>query len=80
MKLYDVLSIPAVYEIRGRKRILNHQFFGHCRIYHIGDFNFVIYVRGTTKVVSPDHLEEPILLREGVYLASHPAPSVNGVD
>ena len=77
-RLYDIKD--TITKVFGRRKILNHQFFGDCRIYHIGNFNFVIIVSGITKVVSPDHLEEPILLREGVYIASHPAPSVNGVD
>lgn len=79
MRLYDILNLPSA-QIVGRRKILNHQFFGNCGIFHIGNFSFVIFVRDTTYVVSPDHLDRPIVLGNGVYLASHPAPSVNGVD
>lgn len=81
MKLYDIMSYPSVSQIVGRKRIFNHQFFGDCKIYNINkNFDFLLFVRDITYVVSPDHIDNPIILGNGFYFASHPEPTPVGVD
>ena len=81
-KLIDIMDI--ITNVNGRRKIFNHQFFGYCRIYYIGNsdgnYNFVVIVKDTTKVVSPNHLEKPFELKKGIYLASHPEPILEGVD
>ena len=79
-KLHNLSLNEVVYSIIGRRKILNHQFFGNCRIYRLRNYEFIIFVRDTTYVVSPDHLEEPLELEQDIYLASHPEPTLNGVD
>lgn len=71
--------------VPGRRKVYNHQFFGDCRIYHVEGGLWLVGCFGNneTKVVSPDHLDEPIELRgdeEGRwYLVGHPLPE-SGID
>lgn len=66
---------------------------GEVRIYHLpipyipepevhGDptqLQWLVWVPGEAKVVSPDHLDEPLYLPRGLYWAAHPRPH-KGVD
>lgn len=69
--------------VSGRRKVYNHQFFGDCRIYHVEGGLWLVGCFGDdgTKVVSPDHIDEPIELRgdaEGRwYLVGHPLPEGN---
>jgi len=70
-----------------RRRIFNHQFFGDCDIFWVRAPNgiewvntdetgmWLINVRETTFVVSPEHTDEPLVLFVGWYLAEHPWPA-----
>jgi hypothetical protein len=74
------------FEYANRRKIFNHQFFGRLRIYWLGDSYWAIRVfrGGEVKVVSPDHLEEPIVLwadgRDAWYIAEHNLPIGNNAD
>jgi hypothetical protein len=42
---------------------------------------WLVWVPGEAKVVSPDHLDQPLMLVRGLYLAAHPRPAPGkGVD
>lgn len=62
-------------ELEGRRRIYNHQFFGDYKVFYIGFNTWVLFVnKDGVKIVSPDHLENPISLDKGVYICKHPSP------
>ncbi|MEM4134438.1 MAG: hypothetical protein QXV73_04500 [Candidatus Micrarchaeia archaeon] len=64
----------------GRRRIYNHQFFGGgCKIFRIKkdtEEEYLLISQNFVHVVSPDHMDEPILLKGGVYKVTHPLPRV----
>ncbi len=60
-----------------RRRIFNHQFYGYYRIFYLGDGwgrKWVVFCDGEVKVVSPDHLDQPLILDRGAWIAEHPLP------
>jgi hypothetical protein len=78
-----------------RRRILNHQVFGgDVRVYflpHVPEVHgtaeypdqlqWLVWVPEEAKVVSPDHLDQPLMLARGLYWATHPRPAAGkGVD
>jgi hypothetical protein len=79
-----------------RRRIIEHQFFGEgVRVYFLpyvpevhgtpeaeyqDQLQWLVWVPSEAKVVSPDHLDQPIHLVRGLYWATHPRPAAKGVD
>jgi hypothetical protein len=59
-----------------RWKIFNHQSFGDCRIWYIGDETWVVYAASEdVKLVSPDHLDKPVEIPQGISIITHPFPS-----
>jgi len=73
-------SIPS------RRKIFNHQFFGDCNILFnplsrgSDELQWLVECDSEVEVVSPDHLNQPMVLKPGWYLATHPYPGRKGVD
>jgi hypothetical protein len=96
IRLMERISSSRLNEVfPHRHRILNHQVFGgDVRVYllpHVPEVHgsavypdqlqWLVWVPGEAKVVSPDHLDQPIYLVRGLYLAAHPRPAAGkGVD
>jgi hypothetical protein len=61
-----------------RRKIYNHQFFGDVQILRIANDQswacWVIIAPNGGKIVSPDHLDEPIELIPGLSFCFHPQP------
>ncbi len=72
---------PPINVEKGRRKIYNHQFFGYCKILWLGGEKWGIYIPNGqgVKVVSPDHLDSPLMLGEGWWVATHPTP-LNDID
>jgi hypothetical protein len=48
---------------------------------HPDQLQWLVWVPETADLVSPDHLDQPVLLGRGLYWATHPRPhSRKGVD
>jgi len=61
--------------IQSRRKIFNHQFFGDCRVlwnWRVKTEWMVVVNDDLVRVVSPDHLDQPLILGAGTYFAYHP--------
>ena len=64
-----------------RRKIFNHQFFGeNIQILYIQSETWAVIAPNGGRIVSPDHLNEPIHLEEGITIFSHPFPDGDDID
>lgn len=58
-----------------RRKIFNHQFFGRgIQVLYIAPETWAVISPNGGQVVSPDHLDEPMKLIEGITIFTHPFP------